>query len=314
MSRYIRHILSIGSALTILGVTLWLQPIPPVKGNQPVKNTAETIEKPDAFNDLGNHWSRHVINWLAGNNPQQISYLKTSEQSFRPGCPIKRGEWVVMFASMLDLKNRPTAKQRQVTNAPKCLDIPSWFCPFSDVPATKSSNPPELRSYYQATFHAWRTGMISGYKDGTFRPERTLTYAEAIASLAGGLNLVAQIDKLKKQSGEKPSIIGTDYFMNGSAMKDQWFVPALHGALLANLVALDWPLEFYPYRPPLSRGEAAVMMYLSLAYQGKASLDDPILMKEIAPSSGEYALRHIRRAGQPNFSFSPPYFRRQCNN
>ncbi|ERT09134.1 hypothetical protein M595_0858 [Lyngbya aestuarii BL J] len=56
----------------------------------------------------------------------------------------------------------------------------------------------------------------------------------------------------------------------------------------------------------LSRGEAAVMMYLTLAYQGQASLDNPILKQETVPGSGEYVFRHIRMAGEPNFSFGPP--------
>lgn len=308
-----KYLLTMSSVLTVYLLTMWSHPIPRVYADEPVEDTAGTIEKPDAFNDIASHWSRHVINWMAGNNPQQISYLKVRQKNFQPGCPITRGEWIAMSANILDLKNRPSAPGKQVANAPKCPDIPSWRCPFSDIRATESSNPPELFQYYQATFHAWRTGMISGYKNGTFRPNKPLTYTEAIASLNGGLNLVAQIDKRKKQSGEKPSIVGTDYFMNGSVMKDKWFAKPLHGALLANLVVLDWPLEFYP-EASLSRGEAAVIMYLILAYKGQASLDDPILKKEITPSSGEYAFRRIRKAGEVNFSFSPPSFQRECNN
>lgn len=307
-----KPLLTTSFVLTCLSLTLWSQPLPRAWADEPVEDNTNTTEQADAFDDIANHWSRHVINWLAGNNPAKVSYLKNSQQSFRPGCPITRGEWVVMSVDILDLKNRPDAEQNRVTNAPKCPDIPSWLCPFSDVSATESSNPPELNQYYQATFHASRTGMISGHQDGTFRPLQPLSYAQAVASLASGLNLVAQIDQLKEQSGEAPSLVGADYFINGSAIKDTWFADALHGALLGNLVALDWPLEFYPYKPPLSRGEAAVMMYLSLVYQDKASLDNPILKQEIAPESGEYALRHIRRAGVPNFSFAPPYVKRQC--
>ncbi len=309
MLRYLRKK---GFVLAILSLSLGLPSIPRAWAQAPVGDTAPPAEQADVFDDIANHWSRHVINWLAGNNPSHTSYLKQSEGSFRPGCPITRGEWVLMSMDILDLKNRPDVERNRIANAPRCPDILAWRCPFSDVPATQSSNPPELNLYYQATFQAFRTGTISGYTDGTFRPDRTLSYAEAVASLAGALDLVAQIDRLKKLSGEDPSIIGTDYFMNGIVMEKAWFAPALHGALLANLVALDWPLEFYPYRPPLSRGEAAVMMYLSLAYQGKASLDHPILSAEISPQSGEYALRHIRIAGEPNFSFGPPGVRRQC--
>ena len=307
-----RYLLVTSFVLTIFSLTLWSQPIS-AQVDEPVENTPETIEEPLIFDDIANHWSYHVVKWLAGNNPQQISYLDVSEGRFRPGCPISRTEWAVMSMTILDLKNRPDAEENRVAKAPRCPDIPSWPCPFSDVQATASSNPPELNSDYYPTFHAWRTGLISGYKDGTFQGDRSLTYAEAIASLAGVLDLVAQIETLQQQNGEDPSIIGTDYFMNGIVMEDKWFAPALHGALLANLVALDWPLEFYPNRPPLSRGEAAVMMYLTLAYQGKASLDDPILGQQVGSDPRENALRHIRKAGERDFSFGPPAVRRQCN-
>lgn len=298
--------------LSILIVSLDMQFAPHALANQPGADTTAQIEQADSFDDIATHWSRHVINWLAGNNPSQTPYLDTSDESFRPGCPITRGEWIELSVNVFDLNNRPDAGNNLVANAPKCPDSTDWTCPFSDVPATLNGDPSTPNSYYQTTLQAFRTGMISGYPDGTFRPQQPINYAEAIASLAAGLNLVPQIDSLQAQSGEDPSIIGTDYFINGLVMEEAWFAPALHGSLLANLVALDWPLEFYPYRLPLSRGEAAVMLYLSLAYQGKARLDNPILRAETAPNSGEYTLRHIRMAGEPDFSFGPPAFRRQC--
>lgn len=310
---------AISFLLILSSWTVGLQPARSIETNQPAKNSIETpkepdlFEQPDVFNDIGNHWSRHVINWLVRDNPRQISYINNQEQSFRPGCPITRGEWAMMSVTVLDLENRPDAEPGRVAGAPRCPNRPGRPCPFSDVPAPESSPESQQSSYYQATYHAFRTGMMSGYKDGTFRPQQPLTYAEAVASLANGLNLIPQIDALKRQSGEDPSTVGGDYFMNGSVIEDEWFAEALHGALLANLVALDWPLEFYGNYFPVSRGEAAVMMYLTLAYQGRASLDDPILKQETVPGSGEYAFRHIRKAGEPNFSFGPPYKQRQCH-
>lgn len=209
-------------------------------------------ETGDRFDDIATHWSRHVINWLAGNNPTQTVYLNNPGQKFRPGCRITRGEWVLMFMDILDLKNRPDVERNRLANAPNCRDIPGWKCPFSDIPATQTANPPALNPYYQPSFQAFRTGMISGDSDGTFRPNQKMVDPEAVASLAGVLNLIPQIEKLKKEHGEDPAIQGTDYFMNGIAFQDAWFAPALHGALLANLVAIDWPLEFPSYLPPLS--------------------------------------------------------------
>lgn len=289
--------------LSILGLLLEMLFIPPALAEQPMRDASP--QAADAFDDVSTHWSRHVINWLAGNNPAETSYLDNSDPSFRPGCPMTRGEWIELSVTMLDLNNRPNAEGNPVASSPTCPDRPDVKCPFSDVLAT--ANP-----YYQVTFQAFRTGMISGYSDGTFRPQQPINYAEAIASLAAVFDLIPQIDSLKQRHGEPPSILGTDYFINGQVLEDAWFASALHGALLANLVALDWPLEFYPYRPPLSRGEAAVMMYLSLAYQGEASLDDPVLRAEISPQSSEYALRHIRIAGEPDFTFGPPAVHRQC--
>lgn len=271
-----------------------------------------TNTPPDSFEDINNHWSRHVINWLAGNNPSQTTYLDTTEPTFNPGCPITRGEWVALSTTVFDLNNRPDSLVNQLATAPQCPDRPDVKCPFSDIPAMLNNKPTAAHPHYQSTFQAFRTGMVSGYPDGTFRPEQPLTYAEAIASLAAVFELVPQIDRLKEQANEDSSVVGTDYFINGSAFTNSWFTPALHGTLLANLVALDWPLEFYPYQPPVSRGEAAVMLYLSLAHENKASLEDPILQEETMPQSGEYARRHIRIAGEPNFSFSPPAVQRQC--
>lgn len=290
-------LLAMSWLLTLLSFGLWSQP----------------VLSEELFNDISSHWSHHVVNWLAGDNPDNIAYLKKEGENFRPGCPITRAEWVAMSMQVLDLENRPSAGQNRVAKAPRCPDVPSWPCPFSDVSATASANPPQLRSHYFPSFHAFRTGMMSGYDNGTFRPDKEMTYAEAVAALSGLFNLVPKIPELQKKVGEEPSIIGPDYFMNGVVMEDEWFSAPLHGALLANLVAMDWPLEFSPYQPPISRGEAAVMMYLSLVYEGKTTLDNSMLRRQATSIPIENAFRHIRKAGESSFSMSPPFFlEREC--
>ena len=125
-------LLAMSFALILFSFALWSQPV--------------LSEETDAFNDISSHWSRHVVNWLAGDNPDNISYLKKEEENFRPGCPITRAEWVAMSMEVLDLANRPNAGQNRVAKAPRCADVPSWPCPFSDISATASANPPQLRS------------------------------------------------------------------------------------------------------------------------------------------------------------------------
>ena len=264
--------------------------------NAPV---AASSQGSDAFSDIASHWSRHVINWLAGQNPAETTYLETSASQFQPGCPISRGDWVALASPIFNLESRPSVGP--LDQAPPCSDGPGK-CPFTDIAAASP--------WHQTTYEAFRTGLMSGYPDGSFRPEQPLTYAEAVVSLAALLELVPQIEQRQQQYGEAPATTGTDYFINGQVMADAWFAPALHGALLANLVALDFPLEFYPQRPPLSRGEAATMMYLGLVYQDIVELDETLLRQETSP--GQYAFRHLRQAGEPDFIFGPPAFRRQC--
>lgn len=104
-----------------------------------------------AYNDISNHWAADVIDTLAN---QGIITAK-SNNYFRPNNAVTRGEFCSFIARMLDLELKAVENY------------------FSDVTlATENS------IYIEAVK---RYGIIEGYEDGTFKPEKTMSRQEMAA-------------------------------------------------------------------------------------------------------------------------------------
>ena len=116
---------------------------------------------------------------------------------------------------------------------------PSYELPFVDVP--------EGEWYYESVYYAWDAGLINGTSPTTFRPDNTLTVAEAI-KLAAALHQLESDGKVTLKNGTanwydtyvayavKEGIIEAKYQsytaaqMNAPAKRNE-FVHILHGAL-----------------------------------------------------------------------------------
>ena len=116
---------------------------------------------------------------------------------------------------------------------------PSYELPFVDVP--------EGEWYYESVYYAWDAGLINGTSPTTFRPDNTLTVAEAI-KLAAALHQLESEGKVTLRNGQvnwydtyvayavKEGIIEAKYQrytvsqMNAPATRRE-FVHILHGAL-----------------------------------------------------------------------------------
>ena len=116
---------------------------------------------------------------------------------------------------------------------------PSYDLPFVDVP--------EGEWYYESVYYAWDAGLINGTSPTTFRPDNTLTVAEAI-KLAAALHQLESDGKVTLKNGTanwydtyvayavKEGIIEAKYQsytqaqMNAPATRRE-FVHILHGAL-----------------------------------------------------------------------------------
>ena len=96
---------------------------------------------------------------------------------------------------------------------------------------------------------AVEAGLVRGYEDGTFRPERAVTREEAITILARGLGL-------PEPSGEMPG------FADASEISP-WAAESVASAVSAGLVRGYPDNTFRPGRT-VTRAECAVLVYRAL--------------------------------------------------
>lgn len=107
---------------------------------------------PQRFDDVGDAWYSKAVNFAADRG-----YITGYEDgTFRPENPITRSEFAVILCNYLDLTPG---------NHPEFSDVnfDFWASEYIDI----------LSVY----------GYISGYPDGTFRPDNTITRAEAVTMI-----------------------------------------------------------------------------------------------------------------------------------
>lgn len=114
---------------------------------------------PGGFTDTTGHWAAPFIQALVSRN--LVSGFP--DGTFKPEAPITRAQYAAVISNAFNLP----AKQPVAT--------------FSDVP----------QSFWAFPFirEANQMGFISGFPDGSFRPDQNLTRVQAIVSLVSGLGL-----------------------------------------------------------------------------------------------------------------------------
>ncbi|MEM1007917.1 MAG: prolyl oligopeptidase family serine peptidase, partial [Myxococcota bacterium] len=119
----------------------------------------EQLTKLRNFKDMTeDQWAKDYISWL-----QHWNYISGYQDgSFQPNKSLSRAELAVMIAKIL----KPAAT-RQLSKD------------FSDVPSKHWA--------YEAVRIAYEGGYLSGYPDGTFQPNATVTQQQLYVSLASGL-------------------------------------------------------------------------------------------------------------------------------
>ncbi|MEK3722566.1 S-layer homology domain-containing protein [Paenibacillus sp. FSL H8-0034] len=117
------------------------------------------VLSPKTFADVENHWSKQDVNDMAS---RQIVQGVTNE-AFQPDKAVTRAEFVAIMVRALGLK------PGLGTDAPKDIQVSDWY---AGVVQTGVS--------YK---------LISGYEDGTFRPNLTITRTEASTIVARALTI-----------------------------------------------------------------------------------------------------------------------------
>jgi len=171
------------------------------------------------YPDITEHWARHHIEHLA---TLGIVDAVGGTGLYAPDQALKRDELAVL---LVKLKKTPLVKLRDKIS-------------LKDIPL----------NYWAASYieTGVRTGLISGYLDNSFRPDRAVTRAEATALAVRELD----VPKLKVTSAPADDV-STTY----------WAASDILTGKQHNIIPLSWleSSKFYPYRP-VTRAEIAYML------------------------------------------------------
>jgi parallel beta-helix repeat protein len=195
---------------------------------------AATVNQPPgqgtgtAFTDVAtNYWARAYIEALASQN----IIAGFPDGTFKPNEPVTRAQ----FATIITKALTPAAKRNAID--------------FRDV----------SRNFwaYAAIQGAYRSQFVSGYPDGTFKPQQEIPRVQALVSLANGLGLSANNQNVISIYSDAGQIPG-------------YAVGPVAAATTRQLV-INYPTvsQLNPNRPA-TRAEIAAFVYQALVNAGRA--------------------------------------------
>jgi S-layer homology domain. len=132
-------------------------------------STHKLIRYEKTFSDIRNHWARMSVENMAS----RLILSGVSDSEFRPNQAVTRAEFLAIAVRALGLRHA----EQQVG--------------FKDVP--------EKQWYAEAVQIGVSNGLLSGYADGTFRPEQAITREEALVILSRILPLVELTSQLEPE-------------------------------------------------------------------------------------------------------------------
>jgi parallel beta-helix repeat protein len=219
------------TSLTLVSVGNWLNP---ARISGAVTLSAAEVPAsalgPIQFSDLGNHWASRFIQELV--KRELISGFP--DGTFKPEANITRAQYAAIIA--------------QTFNLPR------------QVGATSGSFRDVADNFWAAAAirKAASMGFISGFPDGTFRPQQNLTRIQALVSVVNGLGL---------GSGNGNLLL----FYRDRAQIPSYATDAIATATQRQLVVnYPRPQELQPMQA-ISRAEVAALIYQALVSTGEAS-------------------------------------------
>lgn len=177
------------------------------------------------FSDMANHWAGAFVDGLAAEDLVK-GFL---DGSFRPNNPVTRAQFAALVVA--SFPDRP-----QTLGSVQFIDV--------------------SRDFWAATVldQAQRTGFLSGFPDGTMRPNQSITRIQAMVAIANGLGL----------TGGRVDALG---IYRDRAQIPSYAVSPLATATQRRLV-VNYP-DALTLRPaePITRAEVS-----ALVYQGRVAL------------------------------------------
>lgn len=169
------------------------------------------------FRDVSGHWARDSIRFLAGLTPSIIGGYGNG--LFGPNDPVTRAQLAAMLNRALSL-NYPVSK-------PQFTDVAPGYWGYADIATAKAA------------------GIVAGFPDGTFRPEKHVSRAELAAIFCRAFNL--------SKPDESPTF--RDLGQSGFIWADSSII-----TLAGNGIAGGYPGGFFGPEKTVTRAEVAVFL------------------------------------------------------
>ncbi len=204
------------------------QPLPP----QQAWPDLPLVQGQPGFSDLNSgHWAWPILSDLN----QRNLIAGYPDGTFRPADPMTRAEFATQLAQLFNL---PVERSR-LGGETLYTDMAPGYWAYGNVQ------------------QAVQMGFLSGYPDGTFLPDQTVSRIHVIVALANGLLL---------KSSSSPTTALNSY--SDQEQVPPWALSSLVAATEARLV-VNYPNrnQLAPNRPA-SRAEVAVMLHRALVYTG----------------------------------------------
>ncbi|MFK0733365.1 MAG: DUF1565 domain-containing protein [Gloeotrichia echinulata IR180] len=203
---------------------------------------AATVQPPPggpvAFKDVPTgYWAKAYIEALASNN----IIAGFPDGSFKPNEPVTRAQ----FATIINKALTPAAKRAAI----EFKDVKSNFWAYAAI-----------QSAYKGQF-------VSGYPDGTFKPQQQIPRVQALVALANGLGLTADNQNVLSfytDAGQIPN-----------------YATASIAAATARQIVINYPTvkQLNP-NGQATRAEVAAFVYQALVNAGRApAIASPYLVK-----------------------------------
>lgn len=183
---------------------------------------------PVAFKDVpANFWAKSYIEALASKN----IIAGFPDGSFKPNEPVTRAQ----FAAIVTKALTPSAKRPVI----KFKDVASNFWAYAAI-----------QSAYQGQF-------VSGYPDGTFKPQQQIPRVQALVALANGLGLTANNQNV------------LNFYTDAAQIPNYAIAPV--AAATARQLVINYPTvkQLNPSREA-TRAEVAAFVYQALVNAGRA--------------------------------------------
>lgn len=167
--------------------------------NSMTNSSYSVVWHPLEFSDVEAHWAKAAVNDMGS----RMVIEGTGDNGFSPDRSITRAEFAAIFVRGLGLK------------------LEGGAAVFSDVAAT------DWYSSAVQTAHSY--GLISGFEDGTFRANESITREQAMVMVARAMQLTGLKDKLQVQADVLAAYLD-------AADASEWANDGIAGSVQAGLI------------------------------------------------------------------------------